>query len=197
MRELWYRLRSQYLRWICRWCRHEARDVLDTAYLLCIKDAEEWLKDNRVTFKRYSTRRVNRAIKQAYRQQGKPVMEFQNRADHRDLSVEAMVMNRELTDVLAAAMCELPERERRIFDARHVVGLHLTDIAKNERCTVKTVNKHLSSACRILQTRLSMSGFNYSLTGVAMLLVCNANSEAGEMRLERLIDAAPAITSGE
>ena len=69
-------------------------------------------------------------------------------------STDAAVREGELETAIQAAVAELPDRCRQIFELSRVEGLKYTEIATRLGISVKTVEVQMGKALRILRERL-------------------------------------------
>jgi RNA polymerase sigma-70 factor (ECF subfamily) len=63
-----------------------------------------------------------------------------------DFSPERVLLGREGTELLARALRELPERTRDILMLRYFEGLKYAEIARLQRLSIRSVEKHLQRA---------------------------------------------------
>ena len=69
-------------------------------------------------------------------------------------SPERLLLEQEASDDLAAAFMQIPAKQRRRMLMRHVFGLPAKEIAKIERCSVRSVNCSLRLAKKNLRDLL-------------------------------------------
>ncbi|MEM1411510.1 MAG: sigma-70 family RNA polymerase sigma factor [Pseudomonadota bacterium] len=63
-----------------------------------------------------------------------------------DLGTERVLAHRELLKTVAAAIEQLPDKQRRIFEMNRFEGLTLSEIARREGLSRTSIRKHLSRA---------------------------------------------------
>ncbi|MBI4502016.1 MAG: RNA polymerase sigma-70 factor [Gemmatimonadetes bacterium] len=97
----------------------------------------------------------NRALNHIRHQRVAPRADLEAAADLAGAAADRDVMEGELNAALRAAVGDLPDRCREVFELSRVQGLKYAEIAETLGISIKTVEAQMGKAIRVLRVRLA------------------------------------------
>ncbi|HUQ70946.1 MAG TPA: SUMF1/EgtB/PvdO family nonheme iron enzyme [Planctomycetaceae bacterium] len=195
-RELWYRLKAVGRNWTYSRCGFNGPAVLELAWMFCVEDAPVVGEEENFQLKEFLFTRIYRAIGRERLRKGEEVMEAFDREDANEPQAEELLIRKEVRQAVREALAALPKKVRDCLLGRLVSGLTFAQLSERLQWSVGKVKQQLKWGLDTMRRRLESRDIMLPVGLVIAVIVESLPADAMDARLERLLDAGPALATG-